>query len=120
MRPLVALCAAGAILAAAPALADTMYNPSNGQTYTTTATTNPQGYIAVPDSTYAAPQSGYVVAQPAYDSGPMTIVTAPVGMLFQPANGAIGSTAGEHLVPYNPHCFVQTDFNGRHTAMCGP
>lgn len=111
MRPLVALCVAGAVFAAAPAFADTMINTSNGQTYTTTATTTPPGYVAAP----------------AHDTGPMAIittpiriVTAPVGMLFQPANGAVGSASGERLVPYNPHCFMQTDFTGRHTAMCGP
>jgi hypothetical protein len=124
MKRIFALCAAaGALAVAAPALADTMYNPSNGQYYNTTATTTPQGYIAVPQT-----QPGYV-AYNGFISGPVEVVTAPVrmvtapvGMFLQPASGAIGGVTGMNvnLVPVNPHCFVQTDFNGRHTAMCGP
>src|SRR5579871_6885927 len=97
MRRLIALCAtAGALALAAPAFADTTYtDPASGQTYVATS----------------QPASG------PFDviTAPVRILTAPVGMLFQPASGAIGGGSA-NLVPYNPHCFVQTDFTGRHTA----
>ena len=48
---------------------------------------------------------------------PFRAVAAPFQM-FQPANGALGPTAGA-LVPVNPGCGVWHDFNGRYTAVCG-
>ena len=114
MKRLITICAiAGAVTFAAPAFADTMYNPSNGQTYSSTATTTPQGYVA----------------EPSYSGGPFEHHNRAGAhdyraLRYDDAAGrrrnrrVYGSSA--NLVPYNPHCFIQTDFNGRHTAMCGP
>ncbi len=102
MKHLIAMCAAaGALAIAAPAFATTVYTDSaTGQTY--------------------------VVADQGW-GGPVRYVTAPVGMapagmVLQPASGALGGIIGPdtHLVPVNPRCYLQTDFTGKHTAMCGP
>ena len=96
MKRLIAICAAAAALAiAAPAYAETVYtDPATGQTY--------------------------IVADQGW-GGPVGFVTAPVGVALQPASGALGVTGLDtHLVPVNPHCYLQTDFTGKHTAMCGP
>ena len=101
MKRLIALSVcAGALAAAAPALAYTTYNPATGQTYVT--------------SSAPSPVNG------AFDviTMPIRMVVGPFGQMFTPANGGIGPVSGD-LVPTNPRCGVITDIEGgRHTAVC--
>jgi hypothetical protein len=77
---------------------------------------------AFADDTAVSP--GYIAGSPTYAAGPMDILAMPFRIvatpfqMFQPANGALGPTAGQ-LVPVNPGCGVWHDWNGRYTAMCG-
>ena len=144
MKRTLALCAAaGALMLAAPAFADTVYDPSTGQSFVTTPSSNMTGttqgtVYATPGavaerSRTAGPTPGYANSQGSW-GGPLQIITAPVRILTEPfgtmsvasgsymtpASGAAGPVAGENLVPVNHNCGVQTDFNGKHTAMCGP
>ena len=140
-----ALCAAaGALAFAMPAFADTVYDPSTGQSFVTTPSSNFTGatqgtvYVtpgtAADTSATAGPTPGYANSQGSW-GGPLEIITAPVRMVtgpfaimngaavsgyMQPASGAVGPVAGETLVYVNHKCGLQTDFNGKHTAMCGP
>ena len=104
MKRLIAMCAAaGALAIAAPAFATTVYtDPATGQTY------------VVADHGWGGPVR--------YVTAPVGMIMAPAGMVLQPASGALGGITGAdtHLVPVNPRCYLQTDFTGKHTAMCGP
>ncbi len=78
------------------------------------------GALAIAAPALADP--GYsTTLNPAFDvvTMPVQMVAAPPGVLMEPESGAVGTITGT-LVPANPHCGVMTDFNGKHTTMCGP
>jgi len=89
-----ALCAAaGALAFAMPAFADTVYDPSTGQSFVTTPSSNFTGatqgtvYVtpgtAADTSATAGPTPGYANSQGSW-GGPLEIITAPVRMVTGP------------------------------------